>query len=153
MSKQRRQALFQRVATESGGLPYDFLLRWFPGACTLTDVGVSDLRIWTAWALFGLRLNDLTDNEMEELDGLVQETVSALSSQGISMPSTSKYGVGMYRLSLDTMYAQHRPLLYYVATAAMECCASAAMCTVGKNFEPCRMTEQLSNVREIGLQF
>ena len=38
MSKQRRQALFERVATESGGPPYDFLLRWFPGACTLTDV-------------------------------------------------------------------------------------------------------------------
>jgi hypothetical protein len=116
-------------------LPYATSRRWFPGATCLREVGREKLTAWTAWAFFGLPVHEVqasSSTAAAELHSTVQEIIDSVALRGDVMGATgTKEGVQVLRLNLDTVKALHRPLVYYAATAAMECAAAACMYAVG----------------------
>lgn len=127
-SSAERRSMFNKITDESGGLSYGFLDRWFPGAESVKDVGVEDLRSWMAWALFGKNLEDVPDRE--ELDSMLIEVLEKLKERGVTLPPGST-GVTLLRLNVDPVESYHRPFIYYVSTYIMEMMTSISMKVVG----------------------
>ncbi|CAM9130040.1 unnamed protein product [Chrysoparadoxa australica] len=116
VSIERRREVFERVRSCVLGdeTPCSFLDQWF--GRPLNDVSRGDLRKWMAWALFDRSPYEVSDDLQPELDEMVK---GIEESAGVVLKE-DKPPSKLMRLNIDTVYAQHRPLVYYLACSAMD---------------------------------
>ena len=99
--------------------PYSFLREWF-SVPHLSHVSRMDLKMWLAWAVFDRQFEEIVSPAaMSELEAMIADGEREL---GITVPLTVSGEVvrpPAMRLNVDRVKADHRPLVYYIATGIM----------------------------------
>eukprot|EP01034_Spumella_vulgaris_P034403 gene34403-42430_t len=95
----------------------------------LTQIHHEDVAAWTAWAFFGMNVSVMTPDERAENDTYV--TFLAQKTQYTFQPGFNPSGAPSARLNLDPVFATQRPLIYYVAIAAVNALTHVGLKGIG----------------------
>jgi len=111
LSRMQKEFILDKVLDTCAD-PRGALVRWFH-LHPPEDVGLEGFRIWLSWAFFGKLYPDLSEQETEELDMLVEKTIQKCPN--VVEPS-SKTQLNFMRLHLDEVAVQHKPFVAYVVS-------------------------------------
>jgi pimeloyl-ACP methyl ester carboxylesterase len=131
-SRERRDEIWEgiRESAPEGENPYSFLRMWF-SVSTLAHVSRLDLRQWLAWALFDRQYDEIVSVkaqiELEERIVFGEKELSVtIPDETVTAPGKEEAAAAM-RLNVDPVTADHRPLVYYAATAFAGLAGDAAL--------------------------
>eukprot|EP00899_Mesostigma_viride_P009905 jgi/Mesvir1/18916/Mv18903-RA.1 len=130
VSMERRMKVWKYISEchPPGEKPFQFLDGWFHPV-PLEALGRDNLKVWLAWALFDRRLSQVSSEAAERLEEIVTEIEQ---KRGIHFRATPiPHRARLYCLNLDPVIAQHRPLVYYAATSAMDLASDAMLYVMG----------------------
>ena len=115
LSPAERTDLFRHCMDATTDLP-TFLRGWFLGA-PLTSLRRGNLEQWLAWAFFGRKWADLSEDDKSEVAARVQEIEDRLER---TLPPGYNPAVRSIRVTLDRPMVMHRPLVYYATLRALD---------------------------------